>query len=61
MLYDLVTQIPTIINITAATANDLNAMDFIPYETGAYYIFDRATLISRGFIISQSSRYPMLP
>lgn len=40
-LYDIVTQIPTFIHITPATVNDMNAMDVIPYETGAYYIFDR--------------------
>lgn len=41
-LYDVVTQIPSFVHITAATVNDVNAMDVIPYETGAYYIFDRA-------------------
>ncbi len=40
-LYDVVTQIPTFIHITPATINDVNAMDVIPYETGAYYVFDR--------------------
>ncbi len=40
-LYDVVTQIPSFIHITPATVNDVNAMDFIPYEVGAYYIFDR--------------------
>lgn len=40
-LYDVVTQIPTFVHITAATVNDVNAMDVIPYETGAYYVFDR--------------------
>jgi hypothetical protein len=40
-LYDVVTQIPSFIHITPATVNDVNAMDFIPYEIGAYYIFDR--------------------
>ncbi len=40
-LYDVVTQIPAFVHITAATVNDMNAMDFIPYEIGAYYIFDR--------------------
>jgi len=40
-LYDVVTQIPAFVHITAATVNDMNAMDFIPYEFGAYYIFDR--------------------
>jgi len=40
-LYDITTQIPAFIHITAASVNDVNAMDVIPYETGAYYIFDR--------------------
>jgi len=41
-LYDITTQIPAFIHITTATVNDVNAMDQIPYESGAYYIFDRA-------------------
>jgi hypothetical protein len=40
-LYDITTQIPAFIHITAATVNDMNAMDLIPYESEAYYIFDR--------------------
>ena len=40
-LYDITTQIPAFIHITAATVNDVNAMDYIPYENRAYYIFDR--------------------
>ena len=40
-LFDIVTQIPAFIHITEATVNDMNAMDAIPYEIGAYYIFDR--------------------
>jgi transposase len=40
-LFDITTQIPTFIHITNATVNDMNAMDVIPYETGAYYVFDR--------------------
>jgi hypothetical protein len=40
-LYDVTTQIPAFIHITAATVNDVNAMDVIPYEAGAYYVFDR--------------------
>lgn len=40
-LYDISTQIPAFIHITAATVNDVNAMDVIPYENYAYYIFDR--------------------
>jgi len=40
-LYDITTEIPAFIHLTAATVNDVNAMDVIPYETEAYYIFDR--------------------
>ncbi len=40
-LYDITTQIPTFIHITNATVNDMNAMDVIPYESEAYYIFYR--------------------
>jgi len=40
-LYDIVTQIPAFIHITEAKVHDMNAMDEIPYEANAYYIFDR--------------------
>lgn len=40
-LFDITTQIPAFIHITEATVNDMNAMDVIPYEYGAYYVFDR--------------------
>ena len=40
-LYDLETQIPAFFHITTASVNDSKAMKEIPYETGAYYIFDR--------------------
>ncbi len=40
-LYDICTQIPAFIHITEASVNDMNAMDVIPYEYGAYYVFDR--------------------
>ena len=40
-LYDVKTQIPSFIYISTASVNDVNAMDFIPYERGSYYIFDR--------------------
>jgi len=40
-LYDITTQIPAFIHITDASLNDMNAMDVIPYECGAYYVFDR--------------------
>jgi len=40
-LYDITTKIPVFIHITSAIVHDVNAMDVIPYEVGAYYIFDR--------------------
>ena len=64
-LYDIVTQIPAFVHITAATVNDMNAMDVIPYETGAYYVFDRGyvdytrlfkiTLLSAFFVVRAKS------
>ena len=41
-LYDVETQIPAFFHITTASVHDSKAMDKIPYESGAYYIFDRA-------------------
>jgi len=62
-LYDVVTQIPTFLHITEAKVNDMNAMDEIPYEQNAYYIFDRGyfdlarlftiNLIGSNFIIRE--------
>jgi transposase len=40
-LYDITTKIPVFVHITEASVHDVNAMDVIPYEVGAYYIFDR--------------------
>lgn len=37
-LYYITTQITTFIQITAATVNDVNAMDYFPDKNGAYYI-----------------------
>ena len=57
-LYDIVTQIPAFIHITEATVNDMNAMDVIPYETGAYYIFDRGYVdYTRLYRITQYEAY----
>ena len=41
-LYDVETQIPTFFHITEAAVHDSKAMKEIPYESGSYYIFDRA-------------------
>ena len=40
-LYDVETQIPAFVHITTASTHDTKAMPEIPYEPGAYYIFDR--------------------
>ena len=40
-LYDIETLIPTFFHITPAVIHDMNAMDVIPYEENAFYIFDR--------------------
>ncbi len=53
-LYDVVTHIPAFVHITAATVNDVNTMDVIPYEQGAFYIFDRGYVdFARLFKITQ--------
>ena len=64
-LFDITTQIPAFIHITAATVNDVNAMDHIPYESDAYYVFDRGyvdftrlyriTLLSAYFVVRAKS------
>jgi transposase len=40
-LYDIRTQIPDFVVVTPASVNDVNGMDFINYQKGSYYIFDR--------------------
>lgn len=40
-LYDVKTHIPCLIHVTAASVNDVRAMDEIPYERDGFYIFDR--------------------
>lgn len=65
-LFDVVTQIPTYIHITNANVHDTQAMDQIPYEPNAYYIFDRGyfdlgrlykiNIINSYFIIRQRGR-----
>ncbi|MEZ7885457.1 MAG: IS4 family transposase [Bacteroidales bacterium] len=64
-LFDVVTQIPTYIHITEAKIHDMNAMDYIPYEPNAFYIFDkgyydparlcRISIIGSFFVIRQKS------
>jgi len=57
-LYDITTRIPVFIHITEATIHDVNAMDVIPYEVGAYYIFDRGYVdFKRLFEITKLSSF----
>ena len=41
VLYDLEAHVPAFYHITTASIHDSKAMPEIPYETGAYYVFDR--------------------
>lgn len=41
-LYDVETHIPTFFHITHAATHDSKVMKEIPYESGSYYMFDRA-------------------
>lgn len=43
-LFDVETHIPVFVHITPANVHDVNAMDILNYEAGAWYIFDRAYL-----------------
>ena len=57
-LYDITTQIPAFVHITDAKVHDVKAMDLIPYEGGAYYIFDRGYVdFERLYRITQLSSY----
>lgn len=41
VLYDLEAQVPAFYHITTASVHDSKTMHKIPYDTGAYYVFDR--------------------
>jgi len=57
-LYDITTQIPAFVHITDAKVHDVRAMDLIPYESGAYYIFDRGYVdYERLYRITQLGSY----
>lgn len=57
-LYDINTQIPAFLHITAANVHDIKAMDELVYEVGAHYIFDRAYLdFTRLYKIERCSAY----
>jgi hypothetical protein len=57
-LYDIKTSIPSFIHVSTASLNDMNALDLLYYEPGAYYILDRGYIdYERLFRIHQSSAY----
>ena len=57
-LYDITTKIPVFIHITEAKTHDVNAMDVIPYQLGAYYVFDRGYVdFKRLFRITKLSSF----
>ena len=41
-LYDVKTSIPSFVHITTGDVHDVNGLDALTYEVGAYYILDRA-------------------
>jgi len=41
-LYDVKTFIPGFLHISTASVHDVNILDIIPYETGSFYIVDKA-------------------
>jgi hypothetical protein len=43
-LYDVKTSIPSLVHITAGDVHDVNGLDMLAYEAGAYYILDRGYL-----------------
>lgn len=52
---DIVTEIPVFYRITNAIVHDVNAMDWITYESNACYVFDRGYFdFSRLFAIEKS-------
>jgi hypothetical protein len=41
-LYDVKTSIPTFLHISNAKMHDVNALDLISYESGSFYVIDKA-------------------
>ncbi len=57
-LYEIETQIPAFFHITTASVHDSKVMDVVPYESGSYYIFDRAyNKFAQLFCINQIEAY----
>ena len=57
-LYDVKTSVPSFMLITPAKTHDVNAMDWLHYESGSFYIFDRGYVdFSRLYRIDQSEAW----
>jgi hypothetical protein len=57
-VHDVKTDIPTFIHITEALEHDVNFLDYLIYEAGAYYILDRGYIdYSRLYRIDQSKAF----
>ena len=56
--YDVRTSIPVFMHVSAASVHDVNLMDKISYESGSFYIFDKAYLdFERLYFIHQSKSF----
>lgn len=57
-LLDLRGSIPTFIRLTPARVHDVNALDQLPLEPGAFYVFDRGYLdFARLYVFTQSAAF----
>lgn len=56
-LYNVKTSIPSFMLITPAKTHDVNAMDWLHYESGSFYIFDRYVDFFRLYRIDQSEAW----
>lgn len=53
-LYDVKTSIPSFVHISAGDVHDVNGLDTLTYEAGAYYILDRGYVdFDRLYVIHQ--------
>lgn len=42
VLYDVITSVPSFVHISKASLHDVNVLDIVPYETGGFYVMDKA-------------------
>ena len=58
ILLDLRGSIPTFIHLTPARVHDVHALDQLPLEPGAFYVFDRGYLdFARLYVFTQSAAF----